>query len=201
MNNRRTFRWAFVALAGLVSSLLTALVMWAIRPAPHDAPEPSAPSPRPRPLMPARHEVPHAPPPAGFLVGNLRFAGVLVGLALLASVAGWLGHSRATARQARTLASSLTGGNPDKGESAIATYGCASCHTIPGIRGANALVGPPLTQLGSRSYIGGVLTNTPTHLMRWIQNPPGINPQTAMPNIGVTDPDARDIAAYLYTLQ
>jgi cytochrome c1 len=37
--------------------------------------------------------------------------------------------------------------------------------------------------------------------MRWIRDPPGVDAKTAMPRLGVTEPDARDIAAYLYTLK
>src|SRR5918911_1170581 len=60
---------------------------------------------------------------------------------------------------------------------------------------------PPLAGLAGRAYIAGVLPNTPDNLIRWIQNPPGIDEKTAMPNVGVTARDARNIAAYLYTLK
>jgi len=103
--------------------------------------------------------------------------------------------------QAKKTARAFAGGDPDSGKSAIATYGCASCHTIPGIRGANALVGPPLTQMGGRMYIAGVMQNTPSNMIRWLQNPPAVDPKTAMPNLHVSESDARDIATYLYTLQ
>jgi cytochrome c2 len=103
--------------------------------------------------------------------------------------------------EAKKTARAITGGDPDRGQAAINTYGCASCHTIPGIRGANALVGPPLTQMGSRTYIAGILQNTPHNMVLWLKNPPAIEPKTAMPNMHVTETDARDIACYLYTLQ
>lgn len=103
--------------------------------------------------------------------------------------------------QAKKEARAVTGGDPDRGEAAITQYGCSSCHTIPGIRGANALVGPPLNQMAMRTYIGGVLQNTPRNMVTWIKNPPGVDPKTAMPNLHVTESDARDIASYLYTLQ
>jgi cytochrome c len=93
----------------------------------------------------------------------------------------------------------LEGGNPRRGELAIRTYGCGSCHTIPGIRGANGQVGPPLTGIAERVYVGGVVTNTPENLIRWIQDPPSIDAKTAMPNVGVTYQDALDIAGYLYS--
>ena len=95
----------------------------------------------------------------------------------------------------------LTGGDPHRGEAAIRTHGCSSCHTIPGVDGADALVGPSLDHIASRRYIGGVLPNSPDNLVRWIKDAPGVDPQTAMPNLHVSDADARDIAGYLYTLK
>jgi cytochrome c oxidase assembly factor CtaG len=98
-------------------------------------------------------------------------------------------------------AGELTGGNPHRGADAIRRYGCQSCHSIPGIRGANARVGPPLGGIAGRSYIAGVLANSPDNMITWLRNPPAVDPMTAMPNVGVTEKDARDIAAYLYTLR
>jgi cytochrome c len=90
---------------------------------------------------------------------------------------------------------------PARGAAAIGVYGCGSCHTIPGIRGADALVGPPLDRVASRTYIAGVMANTRDNLVRWIKDPPGVDPLTAMPNLRVNDDDARDIARYLSTLR
>ncbi len=84
---------------------------------------------------------------------------------------------------------------------AIDTYGCGSCHTIPGIRGADGLVGPPLTQFHERPYIAGQIPNTPENLVHWIMNPQEIEPGTAMPDLDVTEEDARAIAAYLQSPQ
>jgi mono/diheme cytochrome c family protein len=94
----------------------------------------------------------------------------------------------------------VAGGDPERGATAIAAYGCGGCHTIPGIRGADGTVGPPLTDYALRGYVAGQLPNWPRHLVRWIINPPAISPQTAMPALGVTEQEARDVAAYLYTL-
>jgi cytochrome c oxidase assembly factor CtaG len=98
-------------------------------------------------------------------------------------------------------AASMTGGTPARGREAIRSYGCQSCHTIPGIQGTKALVGPPLAGIASRSYIAGVMSNTPQHMIEWLRNPPAIDSKTAMPNMNITERDARDIAAYLYTLR
>jgi hypothetical protein len=61
--------------------------------------------------------------------------------------------------------------------------------------------GPPLWAMADRGYIGGVLPNTQSDMVRWIRNPPAVKPRTLMPNLGVTESDARDIAAYLSTLR
>ena len=95
----------------------------------------------------------------------------------------------------------IPGANPNRGRIAISRYGCGSCHTIPGIAGAHGLVGPPLGQIASRVYIAGVLANEPDNMIRWIEDPPSVDSKTAMPNMGVIGRDARDIAAYLYTLR
>jgi cytochrome c len=107
-----------------------------------------------------------------------------------------------TERMSERETSALTGGgNAHRGRLAMRRYGCNACHTIPGVAGAAANVGPPLATVGSRVYIAGVMSNTPANMMRWIENPPGVDSLTAMPNLGVTENDARDIAAYLYSLR
>lgn len=99
------------------------------------------------------------------------------------------------------LAQNVTSGNARVGEHLIYTYGCGSCHIIPGVAEAKGTAGPPLQGFASRIYIAGSLVNTPENVFRWITKPQEINPGTAMPDLGVTEPQARDIAAYLYTLQ
>lgn len=93
----------------------------------------------------------------------------------------------------------VSSGEPERGAAAIFRYGCGSCHTISRLRYAHGLVGPPLTNMNARMYVAGVLQNTPDNLVRWIQNPQAIDEKTAMPNLGVTQEDAVDIAAYLYS--
>lgn len=93
-----------------------------------------------------------------------------------------------------------TGGSTDRGEQAIYAHGCGACHSIPGIRGAHGTVAPPLDAFAARTFIAGELPNTPDNLVRWLEDPPRIHPKTAMPALGVDDREARDIAAYLYTL-
>jgi len=95
----------------------------------------------------------------------------------------------------------VAGGNANHGKAAIQTLGCAACHMIPGIRGARGMVGPPLADFASRVFIAGEVPNTTTSLIQWIRNPQSIEPKTDMPNLGVSEAQARDIAAYLYTLR
>lgn len=92
-------------------------------------------------------------------------------------------------------------GDPQRGARLIQQFGCGGCHTVPGVTGADGLVGPPLTRFGARSYVAGELTNNADNLQRWIQNPQAVEAGTAMPNLGVTAVDAQDIAAYLLTLR
>jgi cytochrome c2 len=76
-----------------------------------------------------------------------------------------------------------------------------TCHTIPGTVGGKPNVGPPLDGVASRRYIGGVLLNTPDNMVRWLSNPQAVDPMSGMPDLGLKEQDARDIAAYLYTLK
>lgn len=78
---------------------------------------------------------------------------------------------------------------------------CGSCHTIPGINGARGQVGPPLMYFSHRTFIAGQLPNKPENLVRWVTSPQSVDPHTAMPNLGLTDQQGRDVAAYLYTLE
>lgn len=94
-----------------------------------------------------------------------------------------------------------TGGDPERGEMAIRAFGCGACHEIAGIRGASGRVGPPLLAVKRQAYIAGLMPNTRENLAAWLQNPPAIAPDTAMPDLGITPVQARDIAAYLYTLR
>jgi putative membrane protein len=150
-------------------------------------------------------------------------AGLVMTLLGLGLFAAWLGESERRARVSRhvaplllvavalgsvgcdrsadQIASQLTGGDPAKGKHAIVNYGCDTCHSIPGVLTATATVGPPLSQVALRSYLAGRIDNTPENMIKWIRQPRSVDPQTAMPETGVTEADGRDIAAYLYTLR
>ncbi len=92
-------------------------------------------------------------------------------------------------------------GDARRGKQLIEGIGCGACHVIGGIRSARGEVGPPLTGMARRSFIAGELPNNPANMVRWIQDPQAVEPNTAMPNLGIDERAARDIAAYLYTLR
>lgn len=62
-------------------------------------------------------------------------------------------------------------------------------------------MGPPLADFGRRIYVAGMLRNTPDNLTSWLRNPQRVVPGNAMPDMGISNPDARDIATYPYTLR
>ena len=87
-----------------------------------------------------------------------------------------------------------------RGKQAMYQYACITCHTIPGVVGSSPNVGPPLAGLARRTQLAGRLDNTRDNLVRWLRYPQAVKPLTAMPDLGVTESDARDMAAFLATL-
>lgn len=92
-------------------------------------------------------------------------------------------------------------GDPERGRLALAQHACRACHIIPGVTGSEVYVGRSLDDLGDRQYIGGKLPNTQANLVRWIRAPQTVDPDTAMPAMGVSERDALDMSAYLLTLK
>jgi cytochrome c2 len=88
-----------------------------------------------------------------------------------------------------------------RGRRALHQHACSACHVIPGITGSNVHVGPPLQGIAARQLIAGTLANTPDNLALWIRETQKVKPGTAMPQLGVAEQDARDMAAYLATLR
>lgn len=95
----------------------------------------------------------------------------------------------------------VPGGDADRGRHAFVDYGCHSCHRVPGVQNADSLVAPPLDAWGERSYVAGRLPNTPDALITWIMDPQEVDPGNAMPDMGVPEGVARDMAAYLFELR
>ena len=120
---------------------------------------------------------------------------------LAAGAAGAAAYAeyRADRQQIERKVEAMTGGSVARGKTAFARYGCGSCHSASGVPQASGKVGPPMTGIAGRAIIGGRLDNRPDNLRRWIEDPQGVSPGTAMPDLGVTPADSRDIAAFLYT--
>jgi cytochrome c2 len=118
-------------------------------------------------------------------------AGQLLAVALFAAGA-------AAADQSGAIAAI---GNADHGRGLITRVGCGACHVIPGIIGADGMVGPPLDHIASRSFLAGMLHNTPENMVTWLRHPQQIVPGNAMPDLGLSEADGGDIAAYLETLK
>ena len=93
------------------------------------------------------------------------------------------------------------GGDPENGRLLLRQFPCGSCHSIPGVANARGKVGPPLDRVAKRVYLAGVLPNTPANMQAFIRDPRIADPRTAMPDLGVTEAHARDMVAYLYTLE
>jgi cytochrome c len=107
---------------------------------------------------------------------------------------------------AGTLVGCLPGGSaPDataaSGQLLLEQYGCGSCHVIPGVRRANGRTGPTLESFARRAYIAGELPNRPEMLVRWIQHPSALVPDTLMPDQAVRDVHALDMGVYLMSLR
>ena len=99
---------------------------------------------------------------------------------------------------ARERGLAMAGGEAGRGKALVERYGCIACHAIPGIAGPQGNVGPPLMHIGKRVYLAGILPHTPAAMLAWLRDPPAVDPGTAMPRLGLSEQEARDIAAYLY---
>jgi len=93
------------------------------------------------------------------------------------------------------------GGSSQAGREIVQALGCGACHRIPGIANARGEVGPNLAGFARRSYIAGRLPNTPANLEAWLRNPPAIDPDTAMPAMGMDAAQIRDVASFLHQLE
>jgi cytochrome c1 len=123
---------------------------------------------------------------------------VLLGLLAAALLGGSWWSLRQPGEDER-VARAITGGEPARAPALLRRYGCAGCHTIPGVPGADGKVAAPLARLRARVYIGGVVPNTAENLVAWLRDPRALSPRTAMPATGITEAEARDVAAYLYS--
>jgi len=159
----------------------------------HRAPPVGRPEPKLPPLSDMRKSGPTR-------LWRSAILGTLV-LVVVMGAAVYASYQIKLSEEMRTRAIALTAGDPDRGLEIARRYGCAGCHTIPGVPQAKGQVGPSLQGFAARVYVGGVTTNTPNSLIQWIENPRSIDPKTAMPITGISRKEARHVAAYLYTLR
>jgi cytochrome c2 len=124
--------------------------------------------------------------------------GALAAILFVALLAGalWIYAHQPTGLRKRAAA---TGGDPHRGEALFIEYGCGSCHALRNVRTATGSVGPPLDGIAARAIIAGRLANNRVNMEEWIRDPQHVSPQTAMPNLSVSEGDARDITTFLYT--
>jgi cytochrome c oxidase subunit II len=87
------------------------------------------------------------------------------------------------------------------GQEVFLGSGCVYCHTIAGTN-ASGKVGPDLTHLASRSFIGaGVAPNSPGELAGWILDPQHLKPGNRMPGTDLSGPELQDLLDYLESLR
>ena len=91
--------------------------------------------------------------------------------------------------------------DPGRGLKAIADAGCGSCHDIPGLAWPKGKLGPALEGFAARTMIAGRVPNRPDALAAFVRDAPALVPGTAMPAMPISEEQARDVAAYLYTLE
>lgn len=86
------------------------------------------------------------------------------------------------------------------GKAIFAKSACVGCHTIEGV--SAGVLAPNLTHFGSRTTLAaGMWPNTPTNVAAWVRDPQGLKPGVKMPDLGLTDEQAKALAAYLTGLK
>ena len=91
------------------------------------------------------------------------------------------------------------GGSASRGERLVETIGCKGCHVVTEkdreirVTDVSYDIAPELNKIGSKV--------NRDWLYAWIKDPKQYNPNTTMPNLRLTDSEARDIAAYLMSNQ
>ncbi|WP_229217589.1 c-type cytochrome [Massilia forsythiae] len=102
---------------------------------------------------------------------------------------------------AATVQAGTALGDAATGKRLMAQYQCGACHAIPGVQGAGGGAGPSLEHMGSLSYIAGRIPNNGGNMVAWLRDPPALKPGTPMPALGLSEQEARHMAAYLRTLK
>lgn len=132
---------------------------------------------------------------------NVRLLVGFVLMSVTVAIAGIVTIYAQDDREARVTAEQLTGGSVQAGKSAFQGNGCGACHAITGVAGADGQVGPALSGVATRAMLAGKVSNTPSNMVAFLRQPQAVLPGGAMPNLNVSERDAHNIAAYLYTLR
>ena len=94
---------------------------------------------------------------------------------------------------------SYSAGSALQGKRLVESVGCLACHSIGENtavrekRGTSYDIAPELSHIGSKVSADWALD--------WVRDPRHYNPSTRMPDLRLTDSEARDIVAYLMTLR
>jgi cytochrome c len=126
---------------------------------------------------------------------------LLTGFVFCGGAASIAVQMRQSREQLRTAAAEATGGDVVRGKAVFRSADCGACHQVFGVDGADGGAGPPLSRVGTQAFIAGVLPNSPANLIHWVQHPQAVLPGSGMPDPDLNDQQARDVAAYLYTLK
>ncbi|THD34616.1 MAG: cytochrome c [Sphingomonas sp.] len=129
------------------------------------------------------------------------FLAGLIALSVGAAIVSGMVLYTETSRKTETQADAITRGDWRAGKQVVTRYNCGSCHKISGIDGASGMVGPDLADIGKRVTIAGSLPNDPETMVRWLMHPQQLHPGSGMPEMGLTEKEARDAAAFLYAKQ
>jgi len=135
------------------------------------------------------------------LPAALLFGFGLVGLGFAGGAASLTVQRWQSQQRAETAARELTGGDPRRGKAAFVSHGCGACHAIRNMQPAQGQVAPALDRVAVRAFLAGSLPNDPQHMTAWVRRPQALQPGAGMPDMGLTEAEARDVAAYLYTLR
>jgi cytochrome c1 len=95
----------------------------------------------------------------------------------------------------------IAGAEPKRGREIVERNACAACHDVPGVEWPKGQVGGSLSGFALRPLIAGRFPNQPDVLVRWLRDAPSLAPGTGMPPQPLSVAEARDVAAYLYTLE
>lgn len=97
----------------------------------------------------------------------------------------------------------LPPGNPERGRELMDQKACTSCHAFSGVPAfSSGEPAPAQSELGRSAALAPDLRFTRERfrrdrLLAWLLDPKSIKPDTRMPNFGLSEVDARDIAAYV----